>query len=171
MTFWQKYYAFTEKLLTLAVLILVFEFSFPHNLVLAQEVKNSNNLGPTIVQLKDPLDSYMTRQVTLSSLPEIANKKPRIVRWVTVTAYSSTVDQCDSTPFITANGKWVYDGLVAANFLYFGTNIRFPDYFNNKIFTVDDRMNSKYQSRIDIWMPDREQAKEFGVRYLKVEIY
>ena len=104
-------------------------------------------------------------------MPEIAQKKPKMVRWVTVTAYSSTVDQCDSTPFITANGKWVYDGLVAANFLYFGTNVKFPDYFGDKVFTVDDRMNKKYNSRIDIWMTDREQAKEFGVRYLKVEIY
>jgi len=50
MTFWQKYYAFTEKLLILAVLILVFEVSLPHHVVLAQEVKNSINLGPTIVQ-------------------------------------------------------------------------------------------------------------------------
>ncbi|HNY97834.1 MAG TPA: hypothetical protein PKM84_01795, partial [Candidatus Pacearchaeota archaeon] len=35
---------------------------------------------------------------------------------VIVTAYSSTPDQCDDTPFVTAAGNQVRDGIVAANF-------------------------------------------------------
>jgi len=143
-------------------MIVVFEFCFPHRLQ-AKEIGNSLDLGPVSVQI-------MAQGESIKDFPAI-NKAPRIVRWVTVTAYSSTVEECDDTPFITANGKWVYDGLIAANFLKFGTTVKFPDYFGDKVFTVDDRMNSKYNSRLDIWMSNREQALMFGVRYLKVEIY
>ena len=164
----KKYYKFAQNMLLISLIIIVFEFSCPHS-AQAQEIQDSVDLGPVLVQLKT--DHIMTQQPEINSLPEIENKEPKMVRWVTVTAYSSTVDQCDDSPFITANGKHVYDGLVAANFLYFGTKVKFPDYFGDKVFTVDDRMNKKYNSRIDVWMETREQAKQFGVRYLKIEIY
>jgi 3D (Asp-Asp-Asp) domain-containing protein len=88
----------------------------------------------------------------------------------TVTAYSSTPDQTDSSPFITANGKHVEDGIVACNFLAFGTKVRFPDMYGDKVFTVEDRMAKKNNHKIDIWFPSRGEAKEFGVQSLKVEI-
>lgn len=96
---------------------------------------------------------------------------PKRVIYVTVTAYSSTPDQTDDTPFITANGTQVRDGIIAANFLRFGTKIKFPDYFGDKIFEVTDRMNERYPSRADIWMETREEAHNFGIRTLKMEIY
>ncbi len=37
--------------------------------------------------------------------------------YTTLTGYSSTVDQTNSQPFITASGAWVRDGIVATNFL------------------------------------------------------
>jgi 3D (Asp-Asp-Asp) domain-containing protein len=89
---------------------------------------------------------------------------------VPITAYSSTVDQCDDSPFITANGSTVHDGIIATNFLPFGTKIKIPGYFGDKIFTVEDRMNKRYWQKIDVWFPDRQSAKEFGVRTLKVQI-
>ena len=89
---------------------------------------------------------------------------------VSMTAYSSTVDQTDSTPFITSNGTYVYDGLVAANFLAYDTKVRFPEYFGDKVFTVNDRMNRRYQHRIDVWMPTRGEALQFGLQYLRYEI-
>lgn len=167
MLFLEKHQSLIEKLLLIAVLILVLEFSMPHS-ILAQEVSDSNNLGPVNLSLQIDQNSP---EYGLYAPPDLSGQQPRLVRWVTVTAYSSTPDQTDNSPFITANGSWVYDGLVAANFLAFGTAIKFPDYFGDKVFTVNDRMNSKYNSRIDVWMPTRAQAKEFGVRYLKMEIY
>ncbi|MFC1622755.1 hypothetical protein ACFL1Y_02060 [Patescibacteria group bacterium] len=164
----KKFYSFIEKTLVIALIIVVLEFSLPQ-IVNASEIQDSNNIGPVAIVLST--NNIMSIQPDINSLPEIENKTPKMVRWVTVTAYSSTVDQCDDSPFITANGKWVYDGLVAANFLYFGTKIKIPDYFGNKIFTVDDRMNKKYNSRVDVWFATREQAKQFGVRYLKIEVY
>lgn len=164
----KRYYKIVEKILVFSLCVIIIEFCFPHHLQ-AKEIEDSVNLGPVLVQIT--ADENMTEQPVIASLPTIENKTPKMVRWVTVTAYSSTVDQCDDSPFITANGKHVYDGLVATNFLYFGTKVKFPDYFGDKVFTVDDRMNSKYQTRMDIWMETREEAKQFGVRYLKVEIY
>ncbi len=92
--------------------------------------------------------------------------------YVTATAYTSTPDQCWGDPFITASGKRVYDGLIAANGLKFGTKVRFPEMYGNKAFTVDDRMSSRYGSnRVDIWMDGpRSSALNFGKRYLKMEI-
>ncbi|MDP6571866.1 MAG: hypothetical protein QF747_03500, partial [Patescibacteria group bacterium] len=91
-------------------------------------------------------------------------------RWVVVTAYSSTIDQTDSTPFITASGSHVRDGIVASNFLRFGTRVRFPDMYGDKIFVVEDRMALRNSHKIDIWFTTREQAKQFGIKYIKVEV-
>lgn len=91
-------------------------------------------------------------------------------RWVIVTAYSSTPDQTDSSPFITASGSYVRDGIVASNFLRFGTRVRFPDIYGDKIFIVEDRMALKNSHKMDIWFPSRSQAINFGLKYLRVEI-
>ena len=91
-------------------------------------------------------------------------------RKIIATAYSSTPDQTDSSPFITANGSFVKDGVVAANFLKFGTMVRFPQVYGDKIFVVEDRMAPKNSHKIDVWMESRSQALQFGVKYLTVEI-
>ena len=92
----------------------------------------------------------------------------------TITAYSSTPDQTDSTPCITANGfnlcKHGQENIIAANFLPFGAKVRIPDHFGDKIFIVQDRMNSRYKNRVDIWMKNRSSAKQWGIKYAQVEI-
>lgn len=87
-----------------------------------------------------------------------------------VTAYSSSVDETDDTPFLTASGEYVRDGIVAANFLPFGTRIRIPEIFGNKIFVVKDRMASKHAEKVDIWFQSKELAKTFGKKKLNVEV-
>lgn len=89
---------------------------------------------------------------------------------VLATAYSSTPDQTDSTPFLTATGNTVKDGIIAANFLPFGTKIRIPELFNTKIFVVDDRMHPRNAQNIDIWFPTREEAIMFGKKWTYIEI-
>jgi len=96
-------------------------------------------------------------------------EKTKIIKkLVLVTAYSSTVDQCDSTPFITANGTHVHDGTIAANFLKFGTKVRFPSLYGDKVFIVEDRMKSNY--KVDIWFPTRQEAINFGAKRVEMEI-
>ncbi len=87
---------------------------------------------------------------------------------VWLTAYSSSVDETDDTPFITASGKHVRDGIVATNFLPFGTKIKIPAIFGDKIFIVEDRMNKRKHGIVDIWMPSKQEALRFGS--LKAEI-
>jgi len=90
---------------------------------------------------------------------------------VIVTAYSSTPWQTDDTPFITANGSEVRDGIVANNMLPFGTAIKLPELYGNKVFTVEDRMHSrKSKYQIDIWFPTLEQAQAFGVKETYIEV-
>lgn len=107
---------------------------------------------------------------TLPDLPA----KPRATKrtlWVTVTAYSSTVDQTDSDPFTTASGAKVRDGIIAWNGVPFGTELRLPSHFGDKVFVVKDRLNpraSRYH--VDIWMPTREAAKQWGARVVKAEL-
>ena len=82
-----------------------------------------------------------------------------------VTGYSSTIDQCDSTPFITANGERVDEGTIACpRYIPFGTMVKIDE----KIYTCNDRMSSKYAHRFDIWFASREEAKGFGKQVKEV---
>lgn len=88
-----------------------------------------------------------------------------------ITAYSSTPDQTDDSPFITASGKHVRDGIIANNMLPFGTKVRIPKLYGDKIFVVEDRMHKrKGNYHADIWFPERQQAKEFGAKTAIIEI-
>lgn len=102
----------------------------------------------------------------------LESDEPRVLgeRWITTTAYSSSRDQTDNTPFTTAWQTPVRDGIVALNFLPKGSLVRFPDLFGDKIFIVEDRMNVRYNYRADIWMPGREEAIKFGIKYIKMEV-
>jgi len=99
------------------------------------------------------------------------NTIPKKTMYVTVSAYSSTKDQTDGNPYLTGLGTPVRDGIVAANFLPIGTVVRFPDKFGEKIFVVEDRMHEKYGLQVDIWISNQEEAKKFGIQYLKMEIF
>lgn len=109
-------------------------------------------------------------QISEGPLPPSPPPKPKVVMRVPVTAYSSTQDQTDDTPFHTANGREVQDGIVAANFLPLGTRLLIPEVFGDKIFTVEDRMHERFDRHIDIWMSSREAAQTFGIRYLQIEM-
>jgi len=84
-----------------------------------------------------------------------------------VSAYSSSLDECDDTPYITASGDLVGEGIVASNCLPFGTLVQIGE----EIYKIKDRMNKRYKNcEVDIWMPTKEEALEFGRRSLEVRI-
>ncbi len=105
---------------------------------------------------------------------ELLNKTPIITKnievGVTITAYSSRVQETDSTPFITASGSRVRDGIVAANWLPLGTKVKIPALFGDKVFVVEDRMHRKNNEKMDIWFADTNEALKFGVKRADVEI-
>ncbi len=90
---------------------------------------------------------------------------------VTITAYSSSVDETDDTPFITASGSRTRDGVVAANFLPFGTRVKIPELFGDKTFIVEDRMHRRFSDRMDIWFPSKWEAKQFGRQTAQIIVF
>ncbi|GEM_PF-2577250 len=96
---------------------------------------------------------------------------------IDTTAYTSSVEECDDDPFVTADGSTTHDGIVAANFLPFNTKVRIPELFGDKIFEVHDRMNTKYNDRakyrprVDVWMEKKGDMRQFGYKpMVKLEI-
>jgi 3D (Asp-Asp-Asp) domain-containing protein len=89
---------------------------------------------------------------------------------VEVSAYTSEVAQCDDSPFITAKGTYVRDGIVATNMFPFGTAIKIPSLYGDKIFVVEDRMNTRYQKNVDIWFADKTAALKLGRRLVQIEV-
>ncbi len=145
------------------LLVSLLVFTFPH-LTTSQALGNKNfSLGPVPTETIRP---YYSREL----LPEIPDKQPKKTMDIMVTAYSSEPAQTDDTPFITAFGTHVRDGIVATNFLPKGTIVRFPEVYGNKEFVVEDRMNKRYYYHMDIWMAEKQDAVNFGAKVLKMEI-
>ena len=148
----------------------IFSFSA---LVLTIDAKSDNtNLAQGYISEK----SYSTENNALAVFSaedrDEANEQEQYKKIkVIITAYSSTTWQTDDTPFITANGSTVRDGIVANNMLPFGTEITIPELYGNKVFTVEDRMHSRKSNyHVDIWFPTLEEAQEFGVKETYIEI-
>ena len=86
-----------------------------------------------------------------------------------VTAYTSSEDETDDTPEITASGARTRDGIVACPAKYpFGTKVL----IKGKEYECQDRMHSRYRddNNFDIWVETKNEAFEWGRRELAVEI-
>jgi len=103
--------------------------------------------------------------------PAIKVKKTSVHK---ITAYNSNVGQTDKSPCTTATGfnvcKHGKEDTIAANFLKFGTKVKIPDLFGDRVFVVRDRMNAKHPNRVDIWMKDYSSAIKFGVKTAKIQV-
>ncbi|RIH82637.1 hypothetical protein Mlute_02426 [Meiothermus luteus] len=105
------------------------------------------------------------------------------------TAYTSSVRETDSTPFITATGARTRIGIIAVSRdmlreLPYGSKVmledlgtaggrgkgRFNYLFKDRIFVVEDTMHPRKREQIDVWLPDRSTAIRFGVRTVRVTI-
>jgi len=101
--------------------------------------------------------------------------------WVVATAYSSEVAQTDDSPCVPSMSDFnlckyyqqhKIEDTIAANFLPLGTKVKFPELYGEKVFTVRDRMNKRYNgtARIDFWKSETTEAENFGVKSVKMEI-
>ena len=161
----QKIASFWLKGAKIAVVVAVLALNMP-----IQEAAAAWTVNDIMTLLK-PREEFnyflITGQDSLMALNSpIAPKTMTVV----LTAYSSTPDQTDSTPFTTASGTRVRDGIVASNFLAFGTKIKIPELFGDKEFVVEDRMARKHGDKIDIWFPERRLARRFGIQEAEVVI-
>lgn len=157
-----------KKLAIALIFILIFEFSSPTSALAASNDQNNSVEG---------LLSFLgVKGEVASHLPVNDDKTLKVKRtgYHPMTAYNSEPGQTDNSPCITANGfdvcKHGKEDTIAANFLKFGTKVRIPELFGDRVFVVRDRMNSRYTDRIDIWMVNRSDALKFGKRVAKIEI-
>lgn len=97
---------------------------------------------------------------------------------VTMTAYSSEAAQTDNEPHITATGETVGPGTLAASRdllnaeLPYGTIVRVTEVNDESnacggwepdmLLEVQDTLHPRMQNRVDIWLPSRDQALEWG---------
>ncbi|AMK10406.1 MAG: 3D domain-containing protein [Pseudodesulfovibrio sp.] len=104
-------------------------------------------------------------------LQKAMNMSP--VRTVTVTAYNPTTDQCDDDPLIAASMRKVRSGTIAVSRdlfdqgWVFGRKVRIEGL---GIFEINDLMNKRFTQRIDIFMWDESEARQFGSKNIKAAL-
>jgi 3D (Asp-Asp-Asp) domain-containing protein len=90
---------------------------------------------------------------------------------VHITAYNPVPEQTDDTPFITASADYVRDGIVALSYdlestleLEFGDIVvletRDGEFLGE--FEFQDRMNTRWRNKVDIFMWKVKDARKFG---------
>lgn len=126
--------------------------------------------------------NFLTETERLN-FPVAGDRAPIRTLNVFATAYSSDPYQTDDTPCLPAMNfdlceHYLVYGLedtIAANFLPLGTKVRFPELYGDKVFTVRDRMNSRYNVnrigyyRIDFYKIEADESGQVDKRASKQE--
>jgi 3D (Asp-Asp-Asp) domain-containing protein len=174
-----------QSLILYLIIACVFQFVLFYTPALADEAINqaqaqNNEISPTndfIVSNEIIIKSEQIDEIVKQNfLPEHGEREVKIIRTSThvMTAYNSDPRQTDDTPCITANGFNVcehgIEDTIASNFLKFGTKVKIPELFGDRVFIVRDRMNKRYPNRVDIWMKDYDEAIKFGIKVAKIQI-
>ncbi|MVN86656.1 hypothetical protein GO986_07740 [Deinococcus sp. HMF7620] len=96
------------------------------------------------------------------------------------TAYNSVPGQTDATPFITATGTRTRPGVVALSrdllrVFPYGTRVtiedlsgRYNSMLRGRVFMVEDTMAARKTNSVDIWMPTRTEALNWGARQIRI---
>lgn len=166
--------------------VFVFNFVFFPVPILAKESSNleSEVFLPGVIKneasdSKEQFNDYgVVLDKTFNHLPKNPNRPWKVVETlhIPVTAYNTgDVNQCWGDPCISANGENICLALekgyrrCAANFVPLGTRLNIEGFGD---CLVTDRMNERYHYRVDIAMKldEKQKAKEFGIKKLKVEI-
>ncbi len=176
----QEIIPLSRKQNTVLVIIIacVFQFALFFAPALADQAVNKANTKTSdddIIITNDSLvkESRMGTEAAKLASPVTEYKVIRTSQH-TMTAYNSEVGQTDDSPCITANGynvcKSGVEDTIAANFLKFGTKVKIPELYGDRIFVVRDRMNKKHPDRVDIWMKDRKDAIKFGKKVATIQV-
>ncbi|MBU0706803.1 3D domain-containing protein [Patescibacteria group bacterium] len=166
-------YLIKRKFITIIALVGLLELIYPHSVAGYNQPVVSEKKNIQVFQVKD-VQEVLTQETKQSRvhLPDIPDRPARKSFLLTVTAYSSSPDETSGNPFITASGARTQPGTVAYNYLPFGTRVKFPDKFGNRMFRIEDRLPTGASTyHVDMWMPSKAEAKQWGVKLLKIEIY
>jgi len=99
--------------------------------------------------------------------------EPVMILSMEITAYSPTVAECDASPLVTASGKRVYVGGIAADLrvLPFGSIVIIPGYHDGLPCTVIDTGGAIHGNKLDVFMWSAHEAVHWGRRKnVRVEV-
>jgi 3D (Asp-Asp-Asp) domain-containing protein len=164
-----------KKMAAMALLVAVTLSTVPVKSAFADVTSATNTFMGVDIRVDDIRDFLASGPFTEDPGMTIAPTSTRVTvikkhPLVAMTAYTSRPEETDDTPFITADGSHVRDGIVACNFLPFGTKVRVPALFGDKVFEVHDRMNKRFSYKMDFWMEGYHDAIQFGIRRADIEI-
>ncbi len=170
---------YTKTQVVLTTALLSFGFLFLVDQSRAAELFTTNAVAPSLIGRETihlpersivMLAGEQREQAEQKWTEKMKKVEPIAVDYMMASAYNSLPEQTDGSPYLTAIGSLTRDGVIATNYYPIGTKIRIPDYYGEKVFRVEDRMNPRYSKTLDIWMESKTDAKEWGRRYIKVEI-
>jgi 3D (Asp-Asp-Asp) domain-containing protein len=104
---------------------------------------------------------------------QVAELQDIRIKELTLTAYSPTVDECGPDPFTTASMVKVRPGIVAVSRDLFDQGWVFGKKVYVKghgVFEIADLMSKRYTKRMDIFVPDTNEAKRFGKKQVTVAL-
>jgi 3D (Asp-Asp-Asp) domain-containing protein len=127
--------------------------------------------------------------------PAVKSKLGRKIRpfpslMVRSTAYNSIPNQTDSSPWTTSTGVRTRYGIIALSRdllrrIPYGSRVRLQDngswgsgrgygkynaMLKDTVFVVEDTMHPRKSGTVDVWLPARDRAMQWGVRRLNMQI-
>ena len=116
--------------------------------------------------LMNSIASPLSPAATVAAIKAAEPKKVTVI----ATAYTPRPEETDSTPWLTAAGTKTREGIIAANWLPFGTKVK----IDGEVYTVEDRMHRRFTkaspARIDIVFLSLDKARKFGKQKMEIEI-
>jgi 3D (Asp-Asp-Asp) domain-containing protein len=132
------------------------------------------------------------REIKTLSVKSNLERKPKSFLSLTVrsTAYNSIPNQTDSSPFQTSTGVRTRYGIIALSRdllkrIPYGSRVRLQDngtwksgrgygkynaMLKDTVFVVEDTMHPRKSGTVDLWLPARDRAMQWGVRRLNMQI-
>jgi 3D (Asp-Asp-Asp) domain-containing protein len=94
-----------------------------------------------------------------------------VAHMATVTSYRSIPEQTDDSPFYTSIGEHVAQGGCAVSPDLLKSSAPYGSYLYIQdvgICRVNDVTNARLRGVVDVWMPDYQHEKRFGVKHKPV---
>lgn len=133
--------------------------------------KDEQEIEKTIlseVVIKEPVDKIVQVQNNITSRASVSTRGDGTTRIFKVTAYCACIKCCGKTNGITASGTHATAGrtIATSKQFSFGTKLL----INGVTYTVEDRGGAIQGDRIDVYFDTHQQALQWGVKYLPVQV-
>ncbi|AMD93434.1 3D domain-containing protein [Desulfomicrobium orale] len=134
--------------------------------------------GAHTIAKQDAREYYLPRIEALSEerqqlVRQMAELKDIKIKEVTLTAYSPTMRECGPDPTTTASMVKVRPGIIAVSRDLFDQGWVFGKKVYIKghgVYEIADLMSKRYTDRMDIFFPETEDARQFGIKQVTVAL-